>query len=227
MVTQNSPPSIDPADYGSLIGTLKHYMTKFTQNLDDQLPAKVIAYNAATNQAMVQPLVPFVTTDNQLVQRPQVVVPVRMDGAGGFVVYVPVKTGTLGWLKANDRDISEFLQTKQAAAPNTQRKHSFEDAVFVPDAGLNGFTISDDDQGNLVIQNSDGTVKISVSNTGIGINGPANANACLDVQSTTKAFIFPRMTHTQKLAIPSPVEGMAVWDTTAHALSTYNGSAWS
>ena len=88
MVTQNSPPSIDPADYGSLIGTLKHYMTKFTQNLDDQLPAKVIAYNAATNQAMVQPLVPFVTTDNQLVQRPQVVVPVRMDGAGGFVVYV-------------------------------------------------------------------------------------------------------------------------------------------
>lgn len=227
MAPQNSPPSIDPANYGSMIGMLKHFLMKHTQNLDNQLPARVVAYDAATNQATVQPLVPFLTTDNRVVQRPQVLVPVRMAGAGGFVIYVPVTTGTLGWLKANDRDISGVLQTKQAAAPNTQRKHSFDDAVFEPDAGLNGFSISGDDQGNLVIQNQAGTVKISVSNDGIGINGPANPNLAFDIQSVTKAFAPPRMTTAQKLVIPTPQEGFVVYDMTEHALSFYNGSSWS
>lgn len=226
MTATNSPPSVDPADYGSLIGTLKHFLMKYTQNLDDMLPAQVINYNRDTNMAQVQPLIPFVTTENQLVSRAQLVIPVKQPGAGGYIISYPVTTGTLGWIKSNDRDISIFQQTKQASAPNTQRKHSFEDAVFEPDNMNVGVTISEGEDGNLVIQNLAGTVKISVSQTGIGINGPSNPNAALDVQSTTKAFIFPRMTATEKNAIPDPIPGMAVFDTTANALSVYNG-AWS
>lgn len=55
---------------------------------------------------------------------------------------------------------------------------------------------------------------------------PANANAVLDVQSTTKAFMPPRMTNAQMLAIPSPTNGMVVYNTDYLSLATYNGTIW-
>jgi hypothetical protein len=57
-------------------------------------------------------------------------------------------------------------------------------------------------------------------------SGLANANAILDVQSTTKAFMPPRMTTAQKLAIPSPTAGMVIFDTNIGQQSTYTGTAW-
>ena len=53
-----------------------------------------------------------------------------------------------------------------------------------------------------------------------------NANAVLDVQSTTKAFMPPRMTNTQMNAIATPTAGMVVYNTDFTALATYNGSIW-
>ena len=35
-----------------------------------------------------------------------------------------------------------------------------------------------------------------------------------------------KKTTTQMNAIPSPVEGMAVWNTTEHQLMVYDGAAW-
>lgn len=60
----------------------------------------------------------------------------------------------------------------------------------------------------------------------VGIGGAANANAVLDVQSTTKAFLPPRVTTVQKNAIPSPVEGMTVYDSDLNALQFYDGTSW-
>jgi len=73
-----------------------------------------------------------------------------------------------------------------------------------------------------------GTNRFTISSTGsVGINvSSPNANAILDVVSTTKAFMPPRMTTTQKNAISSPTEGMMVYDSTLHKLSVYTGSAW-
>jgi hypothetical protein len=62
-------------------------------------------------------------------------------------------------------------------------------------------------------------------NVGIGTNAP-NANAILDVTSTTKAFMPPRMTTTQRDAVSAPTEGMIIWNSTTHVLNCYNGSAW-
>ncbi|MEA2066839.1 MAG: hypothetical protein U9O65_07110, partial [Thermotogota bacterium] len=61
-------------------------------------------------------------------------------------------------------------------------------------------------------------------NVGIGTASP-NANAKLDVSSTTKAFMPPRMTTTQKNAISSPTAGMVVYDTTLNKLCVYT-TAW-
>jgi len=64
----------------------------------------------------------------------------------------------------------------------------------------------------------------SNSNVGIGVTFP-NTNAILDVVSTTKAFMPPRMTNTQKAAIASPTAGMVVFDLTLMKLCVYS-TAW-
>lgn len=61
-------------------------------------------------------------------------------------------------------------------------------------------------------------------NFGIGTNAP-NANAILDVASTTKAFMPPRMTTTQRNAIPAPTAGMVIYNTTTNKLNVYT-TAW-
>jgi hypothetical protein len=54
----------------------------------------------------------------------------------------------------------------------------------------------------------------------------ADATAHLDVQSTTKGFLPPRMTTTQKNAISSPAAGLVVYDSTTNKLCCYDGSSW-
>ena len=227
--TTNSyaPPSRNPADSDNLTGLLKLAFTKFLQKTDDMLPAEVIDYDSATNMAEIQPLICIVSTANQQIQRPPIAsVPVYQLSAGGFIVRFPVNKGDLGWIKANDRDISIFKQTMESSSPNTQRKHSFEDALFYPQAAFDLVTIAEEDANNLVIQNYAGTVKISISNSGIGINGAAETGLALDVKSTIQAFAPPRMTTAQRDAIPSPQEGFMIYNLTTHGIEVYTNTGW-
>jgi hypothetical protein len=237
-MTDYAPPSRNPADNDTLTGLLKLALTKALQNTADMLPAKVIAYDRATNRAQVQPLISVVTTANRVVPRAQVAsVPVFQYGGAGFVLSFPVRPGDTGWLKANDRDISLFKQTGGQATPNTARLHDFADAMFFPDTLLSGVTIAGEDAANAVFQNLAGTVKIALwsdlvkilAPNGVGIGGTPDPNAVLDLQSTTRAFLPPRMTAAQRDAIPNPQEGMVVWNTDTHALSGYNAAThtWS
>ncbi len=155
------------------MGAFDLFRAKFLQNTDDMLPAKVIAYNRATNRAQVQPLIVMVTTSNEQVPRAQIAsVPVLQIGGGGFVISVPLKPGDLGWIKANDRDISLFLKNYAQTAPNTQRKHKFSDAVFIPDSFMKDVIINGEDDENLVIQSLDGTVRIALWEDKIKITAP-------------------------------------------------------
>lgn len=53
------------------------------------------------------------------------------------------------------------------------------------------------------------------------------ADAILDLQSTSKAFMPPRMTKTQRDAIGTPSAGMVVYQTdNTPGLRTYNGTNW-
>jgi hypothetical protein len=63
---------------------------------------------------------------------------------------------------------------------------------------------------------------------GIGTNTPA-ASAALDVTSTAKGFLPPRLTYAQKSTIASPVAGLIVWCTdcgNTGELQVYNGTTW-
>ena len=53
---------------------------------------------------------------------------------------------------------------------------------------------------------------VSAQSVGVGTTAP-NASAQLDINSTTKGFLPPRMTAIQRLAISSPAEGLLVYQT--------------
>lgn len=62
-------------------------------------------------------------------------------------------------------------------------------------------------------------------NVGIGTTTPA-ASALLDMNSTTKGMLMPRMTSAQRTAIASPANGLMVYDITTSSIWYYNSSAW-
>ena len=60
----------------------------------------------------------------------------------------------------------------------------------------------------------------STGKVGIGTSTP-DANAILDITSTTKGVLLPRHT-----ADPTGVAGMVYYNTTDYAVKVYNGTAW-
>ncbi len=79
-----------------------------------------------------------------------------------------------------------------------------------------------------VFDNYAGGDRISVlpdGNVGIATATP-EPSAALDVSSTTKGFLPPRMSTEQRNGISSPVAGLVVFNTSENVLNVYNGSAW-
>lgn len=63
----------------------------------------------------------------------------------------------------------------------------------------------------------------------IAINNDASVpdpSAILDVKSTTKGMLVPRMSSAQRNAIVSPVKGLLVFDNNTNGFWYYNGSSW-
>jgi hypothetical protein len=99
---------------------------------------------------------------------------------------------------------------------------------------------------NFRIINRDGNTVFTITgNAGFSLTGPTNSNqvtiqrfvliidnnyngtssAVLELRSTTRGFLPPTMTTTQKNAISSPAAGLVVYDTTLSKLCVYT-TAW-
>lgn len=168
-MNSNNNPYIDPANNDSLVGSLRFAFQKMTQQLEGMLPAKVIAYDRTANRVQVQLLIALVGSDGTTYARPQIAsIPVLVLGGGGFFLSFPLNVGDLGWVLANDRDISLFLQTYAQATPNTQRVMSFSDGVFIPDV-MHNYTIDGADADSVVLSSLDGAVRIALHNPTVGL----------------------------------------------------------
>ena len=75
---------------------------------------------------------------------------------------------------------------------------------------INHFLVSSAQQG--VAINSDGTLP--------------NSSAMLDIKSTSRGILVPRMTSAQRAAIITPARGLMVYDNTTNSFWFYNGTSW-
>lgn len=210
-MVSNSTPNLDPSNINSLTGVLKVALDRFLRGVDDMIPAEVVSFDRTTNTAKVHPLIQSVTTDGEIIKRADIEsVPVFRFSGGGVVYSINLNAGDIGWLKANDRDISIFKQNGKEAIPNTKRKHNFSDAVFIPDI-FTGITIPAAHINHATVQTPDGS----------SCAAWLTQNTILQLDSTTKGFCLPRMTTAQRNAIPNPYEGLTIWNTDTHGAQSY------
>lgn len=67
----------------------------------------------------------------------------------------------------------------------------------------------------------------NTGNVGVGTAGAPAASAKLEIKSTTKGFLTPRMTKTQRDAIVGPVQGLLIYQTNnTPGFYYYSGTAW-
>jgi hypothetical protein len=169
MSQENANPYLDPANNSTLLGLMRVAFNNLLMTSNNALPAKVISYDRTSNRAKVQPMIKMINTNNKSFSRSQIEsVPVFQYGGGGFILSINLKSGDLGWIIACDRDISQFLQNYSEAIPNTYRKKDFADSFFLPNP-MSGYSTAEEDQENAVLQNLDGSVKISLGMDSIKI----------------------------------------------------------
>ena len=81
---------------------------------------------------------------------------------------------------------------------------------------------------HMIFGTGNGIERFRVDNNGnfaIGTTTP-NASAILDVSSTTKGLLLPRMTTVQRNAIVSPADGLIIYNTTTNTINTRQAGAW-
>jgi len=72
-----------------------------------------------------------------------------------------------------------------------------------------------------------GNSQITDNGTSVGINNTSpDASALLDLTSTTRALLLPRMTTTQRDAIAAPADGLVIYNTTTNAFNIRASGAW-
>lgn len=172
MAENSKGPNNDSANEGSLPGGIEAAIRSyFLNHFEGMLPARVVSYDDASNRATIKPLVMMGTTSGGKVSRAQVPnIPVYRFGGGGFFMRFPIKAGDLGWLKANDRDISLIFQRGGLEDwPNTTRLHKFSDAMFFPDT-FKEWVINGENADKAVWQSMDGNSCISLGEESIKLS---------------------------------------------------------
>ena len=132
------------------------------------------------------------------------------------------------------QNTAALIGTFRSATANGQRLDVSSTATGIRllsgfDTGITGtFEILASGGSSVLTLGTQGTERMRISGSGVGVNTGAsnNASARLQVDSTTQGFLPPRMTTTEKLAIGTPAAGLMVYDTTLNQMSYYNGTLW-
>lgn len=190
-------PAYNPADVNTLDGLNNVLQDKILMNMEKVLPGIVQSYDRNTNRATIQPAITGIASQGQKVARePLINIPVFSMAGGGIVLSFPLKQGDTGWLIAADRNISIFKQNLEESAPNDYRKHTFQDSFFLPDK-INDLSISNEDDGALVIQTTDGSAKFTLGANGINITGNTTIDGDLTVtgEATISGIAYSTHVH--------------------------------
>ena len=68
-------------------------------------------------------------------------------------------------------------------------------------------------------------IGLQAQGVGVGTSSP-HASAQLDLNSTNKGILIPRMSSAQRGAIASPAKGLLVFDNDLNGFWYFNGTGW-
>jgi hypothetical protein len=109
-------------------------------------------------------------------------------------------------------------------------------AYRVSHGGQSGIFISSVSRAQIYLRDSSGTTDVFITggahsyiNSTQGLvlgSATEDTTSILTLASTTRGFLPPRMTTTQRDAIGSPATGLIAYNTTTNKVNVYTGSAW-
>ncbi len=103
------------------------------RDLHVSMPGRVESYDAATQEASVQPLIKVALSDGKSATLPVINgVPVIWPRGGGAILSFPIQPGDTVLLVFGERSLDEWLQQGGEVAPADPRSHDLSDAVAIP-----------------------------------------------------------------------------------------------
>lgn len=149
---------------GLIVAAIKKYL----QEVQTCIPA-IVKKVVGRDKVIVSPAVQQIDSKWQSVPWADITLPVCTPSGNGLFVSFPLAVGDTGWIIAGDLDPSLFFKDKtRPQRQNTYNRHEYQFGYFVPDA-INGYSVSSDDDGSLVIGSKDGSTKVVISNNGLKI----------------------------------------------------------
>jgi hypothetical protein len=116
---------------------------------------------------------------------------------------------------------SNTIQLGNNAVTNVKTSGAITAAGYKTPTGTSSQYLMADGSVSTGIASSTFTNKVIV-----GSATETSSSAILEVNSTSKGFLPPRMTNLERNAISNPVEGLMIWNTTENEINVFNGSLW-
>lgn len=138
--------------------------------------------------------------------------------------------GQLGWVNpaggGGNQDLASVLGEGFINGGIAIQASGISETLFNNSNGDPILSVGADDE--LFLSDETGVRTLSVFNNSVGIGiDNADNSAILDLTSTTKGFLIPRMTQAQKNAIVTPATGLFVYQTdNTDGFYYYDGSTW-
>lgn len=142
-------------------------LNDFAKRFQTCIPA-IVKEVKSRDTVKVSPAVLQSDSQGNPVEWADITVTVLTPFSGGLIISMPLAVGDTGWLVGCDLDTSQFKKGKEPSQQQALTRHLYQYGFFVPDA-INGYTISDDDAGALVISTLDGSTKIALKDKEIDI----------------------------------------------------------
>ena len=131
------------------------------------MPAEVVSYDPERSMVKVRIVQPELLQDGTTEQQPVIAeVPVSWMRCGGAWITFPINPGDTGLLTFCDADVGGWVSEGDTTGPDSERRHSISDAVFLPGIQGGGVESNPDDveiqyQGSTIHIRHDGSVEVN------------------------------------------------------------------
>lgn len=176
-------------------------LENFQRKINVCIPCKIIRYDRVKHEADMKVLCNWKLQNGNVVEGCHLYrITIQRMMAGGMLIEFPIECGDTGWLFSCDFDAYDVKRERSARLPSSEEPNSFKSGVWIPDqfgdpnrasnTDLKGTKIADEDRTRLVIQNKDGTHKVSIGDNSTKISGNSVEIEAKSVRVKADSIVF-------------------------------------